>query len=407
MAKNKFATRALNAKDEAILVTMELHLDSMDITIKHFPIGSSANEEIDGIISKWNSGEPITFPEGTIEEKRAFTDESLLPDSIKIDGKSGAIRQLQNEWSYLLLNSKLFEQFNTELDMIKQKAGEVKAFSHELFDEAKEFWEKILEYKKEREISQDKLNFFKEEINGVFDHLKFLKESMLKEKDEFSEKIKEEYTEKIKEIESKLEAGGVHFKSIIDELKSLQVKLRSSDVKRDIKNVLFDNLQSTFEKVKTKRDETLGGANNSRISGLQTVLERIEKTLNMDKKDLEFNLKKLDVVNNKLELQLREAKINVLRDRIGSKEEKIADISMTIEKLSKKAHIIKEVVQEEAIEIVEEVKEKTSELMESLGDKFADLKEKLSEKLAEVDQDQETPTAEEVSTDAKSEAKEG
>ncbi len=163
MAKNKFAIRALNSKDEPILVTMELNISTMDVDIHSFPIATKPDQEIEDFISKWNSGETVEFPKNTTSLKRNFTDESLLPDEIKVDGISGAIRQLQNEWSYLLLNAKLFEQFNTELDIIKQKAGEIKAFSHELFDETKEFWEKILEYKKEREINQEKLNYFKEE----------------------------------------------------------------------------------------------------------------------------------------------------------------------------------------------------------------------------------------------------
>jgi chromosome segregation ATPase len=385
MVKNKFATRALNAKDEPILVTMELHLHSMDVTIKSFGIGTTSEAEIDHLINKWMSGDEVNFPEGMIEEKRAFTDESLLPDTIKVDGKSGAIRQLQNEWSYLLLNTKLFEQFNTELDMIKQKAGEIKGYSHELFDQSKAFWEKILEYKKEREISQEKLNFFKEEINTVFDHLKFLKESMLKEKDELSEKIKEEFDEKLAQIDSKLEEGGVHFKNLMDELKDMQSKLRSEDVKRDIKNILFDNIQSTFERIKVKRDNVLGGANNSRISGLQTVLDRIQKTLDLDKKDLDFNLKKLNVVNNKLELQLREAKIKVLKDRISSKEEKVADINKTLQKLTKKSTTAKETIIEEASEIIENIKQEGEDILSSIGEKLQDLKEQFNEKMAETE----------------------
>lgn len=392
MAKNKFAIKALNQKDEPILVTLELNIANMDIDIKSFPIATKADKEVDDMISKWNAGESIEFPESTKSEKRNFTDEALLPDDIKVDGISGAIRQLQNEWSYLLLNAKLFEQFNTELDIIKQKAGEVKAFSHELFDEAKEFWEKILEYKKEREISQEKLNYFKEEINGVFDHLKHLKESMLKEKDEVSEKIKVEFSEALTVIESKIEEQGVHFKTLLDELREMQTKLRSQDVKRDIKNILFENIQNTYDKVRSKRDQIVGNANDARLDGLKIVLTRLQKTLDLDKKDLDFNLKKMNSVNNKLEQQLREAKINVLKDRIASKEEKLADITKTMSKLSRKASQVKEEIEGEVKELAEEVKVKSKEVVKeakkelkeaanTLGDFF----DKLADKLDDAD----------------------
>lgn len=337
MAKNRFATKALNQKDEPILVALELNVNSMNIEVRYFLTATMKDDEIEDFIKKFSNGEEPSFPDNTTLENRSFTEESLLPDNIKIEGKSGAIRQLQNEWSYLLLNAKLFEQFNAQLEDIKIKAAELKGFSSDLFDEAKEFWEKVLEYKKEREISQEKLTYFKEEINGVFDHLKKLKESLLKEKDAASEKIRAEFTEVLAGIDARLEEQGVRFNTIMDELKALQTKLRGEDIKRDIKNILFDDIQARYDRIKVRREEVLGGVNNSRIDGLTQALERMQKSLSIDLKDLEFNTKKLDHVNNKLELQLREAKINVLKDRIASKEEKIADIQKTLNKLNKKS----------------------------------------------------------------------
>lgn len=337
MAKNRFATKALNQKDEPILVALELNVNSMNIEVRYFLTATMKDDEIEDFIKKFSNGEEPSFPDNTTLENRSFTEESLLPDNIKIEGKSGAIRQLQNEWSYLLLNAKLFEQFNAQLEDIKIKAAELKGFSSDLFDEAKEFWEKVLEYKKEREISQEKLTYFKEEINGVFDHLKKLKESLLKEKDAASEKIRAEFKEVLAGIDARLEEQGVRFNTIMDELKALQTKLRGEDIKRDIKNILFDDIQARYDRIKVRREEVLGGVNNSRIDGLTQALERMQKSLSIDVKDLEFNTKKLDHVNNKLELQLREAKINVLKDRIASKEEKIADIQKTLNKLNKKS----------------------------------------------------------------------
>ena len=337
MAKNRFAIKALNQKVEPILVALELNVHSMNIEVRYFPTSTIKEDEIEDFIKKFGTGEELSFPESTTLENRSFTEESLLPNNIKIEGKSGAIRQLQNEWSYLLLNAKLFEQFNAQLEDIKIKAAELKGFSSELFDEAKEFWEKVLEYKKEREISQEKLAYFKEEINGVFDHLKKLKESLLKEKDAASEKIRMEFSEVLTSIDARLEEQGVRFNTIMEELKALHTRLRGEDIKRDIKNILFDDIQARYDRVKVKREEVLGGANNSRIDGLTQALERTQKSLNMDVRDLDFNTKKLDSVDSKLELQLREAKIKVLKDRIASKEEKVADIQKNLNKLTKKS----------------------------------------------------------------------
>jgi multidrug efflux pump subunit AcrB len=62
----------------------------------------------------------------------------------------------------------------------------------------------------------------------------------------------------------------------------------------------------------------------------------------MDLKDIEFNRKKLSTCNTRLEEQLREAKINVLKDKIESKEAKLADIQATLDKLQQKMTTSKE-----------------------------------------------------------------
>ncbi len=372
MAKNRFATSGLNQKDEAIFVALELNVNSMNIEVKHFTTSGMKDEEIDLILKKFVSGEDVEFPVNTIIENRSFTEESLLPDNIKIEGKSGAIRQLQNEWSYLLLNAKLFEQFNAQLEDIKIKAAELKHFSSDIFEEAKEFWEKVLDYKKEREISQEKLAYFKEEINGVFDHLKKLKESLLREKDASSEKIRQEFSELLTSIDTRIEVQGVHFKSILEELKAMQSKLRTEDIKRDIKNILFDDIQSRYDRIKLRRDTVMGGVNNSRIDGLNLALARMQKTLDMDKKDLDYNSKKLDYVNNKLELQLREAKIKVLKDRIASKEEKLADIQKTLQKLTKRSNSKEKPATPEVIPATQDIV-KPIEVPVIIADELADL----------------------------------
>lgn len=372
MAKNRFATSGLNQKDEAIFVALELNVNSMNIEVKHFTTSGMKDEEIDLILKKFVSGEDVEFPVNTIIENRSFTEESLLPDNIKLEGKSGAIRQLQNEWSYLLLNAKLFEQFNAQLEDIKIKAAELKHFSSDIFEEAKEFWEKVLDYKKEREISQEKLAYFKEEINGVFDHLKKLKESLLREKDASSEKIRQEFSELLTSIDTRLEVQGVHFKSILEELKAMQSKLRTEDIKRDIKNILFDDIQSRYDRIKLRRDTVMGGVNNSRIDGLNLALARMQKTLDMDKKDLDYNTKKLDYVNNKLELQLRDAKIKVLKDRIASKEEKLADIQKTLQKLTKRSNSKEKPATPEVIPATQDIV-KPIEVPVIIADELADL----------------------------------
>ena len=175
-----------------------------------------------------------------------------------------------------------------------------------------------------------------------------------------------------KSIDARLEEQGVHFKSILEELKAMQSKLRGEDIKRDIKNILFDDIQSRYDLIKLRRNEVMGGVNNSRIDGLNLALARMQKTLDMDKKDLDYNTKKLDHVNNKLELQLREAKIKVLKDRIASKEEKLADIQKTLQKLTKRSNSNEKPAPPEVIPATQDIV-KSIEEPKVIDDEVADL----------------------------------
>ncbi|MBK7958149.1 MAG: hypothetical protein IPK03_08500 [Bacteroidetes bacterium] len=112
--------------------------------------------------------------------------------------------------------------------------------------------------------------------------------------------------------------------------------MKDANVRRDVKNALFDEVQKYFEILKSKRSDTHGAVKNKRLEGLKAVIEKIEKSLNNDKRDLEYNLKRMDNSNvSKLEMQLREAKLKMIRDWISSKEEKLKDIQITYAKIEK------------------------------------------------------------------------
>lgn len=342
MAKERFAIWATNEKDERVLVALKLDTNQFKILFYSFGEKEITHEFSEKILHQWVNGEEVAFPESTFSKELDLSDDSLLPENIKVEGKTGAIRQLQNEWSYQLLTAKLWESFNLELDEIKTKAREINDYSQDLFDQCKSYWERALEYRKEKDLNQDRLDFIKEEINNVFDHLKFLRQNAAKERDELAEKLKSEINTALDSISKKLETSNVHFKTLIEELKALQAQLKDANVRRDIKNSLYDEVQKYFELVKEKRDKVLGGGNtatdhkNKRLEGLQGAMDKIQKSLDMDKRDLEYNMKRLEnTAVSKLEMQLREAKLKMIKDRVLSKEEKIKDIQKTYAQVEK------------------------------------------------------------------------
>lgn len=62
-------------------------------------------------------------------------------------------------------------------------------------------------------------------------------------------------------------------------------------------------------------------------------------SLERDKRDLEYMAKKTNSSNIKsLELQLIKVKTNMLNETIASKEEKLKDVKLTLDKLLKQSH---------------------------------------------------------------------
>ena len=61
MAKNRFATKALNQKDEPILVALELNVNNMNIEVRYFPTSTIKEDEIEDFIKKFVGGH-LDFP---------------------------------------------------------------------------------------------------------------------------------------------------------------------------------------------------------------------------------------------------------------------------------------------------------------------------------------------------------
>ncbi|MBC7885797.1 MAG: hypothetical protein H7X99_09995, partial [Saprospiraceae bacterium] len=158
---------------------------------------------------------------------------------------------------------------------------------------------------------------------------------------------------------------------------------------------LWNKIDASFKKLKEKRGGNSGQQNNelarteARYNGLIGAIQKMQRSIDFDQKDLDYEAKRVANSDGQLESQLRQAKINMIAERIKSKQEKIDDMHKTKTELESKIErekrravkVEKQVKIDEAKELVKqkiasEISENAKEL-----DKMSDKLEKAAGEL--------------------------
>jgi len=281
-------------------------------------------------------GEVFEFPKGTQEVTPNLNAESLLPEDIRSD-EAGKIRIKQNEWAYTLLTAKLWESYLHELEELKKKAAELAQYDRQLFDDAKSFWERVLEHRKERDISQERLDKIKDDVNSIFEKLKTFRKTESAEFEAASVKQRDEVIAKLEDLKKRA-TEKANFKALLEELKTLQNDSRKNRYSKADDVQLRKVFDSVFQHINEQRNHFFNDMTASRVKGLNEVIDKMEQSLARDRKDLEYMQKKSESPKiSSLEAQLIKVKTNMLNETMASKEEKLKDIRSTLEKLLKQS----------------------------------------------------------------------
>lgn len=330
--QTRFTARGVDGEGKDVILAFELKEEVYQVDLYITPKAAITIEQAKALEEKWVEGEQFDFPETSVFVNPNLNDDSILPVDIKSE-EAGKIRAKQNEWAYRLLTNKLWESYIQELADLKKKAAELTTYSRNLFDDVKGFWERVLEHKKERDISQSNLEEIKAEVNKIFELLKELRKNESAQFETASSQAKEEVIAQIEHFKSKLVEGAM-FKELFEELKQLQQSVKGKRLSKSDDNVIRKAFDAAFQHLSEARNSFANNKNASRIENLTKIVASMEKSLQRDKSDLEYYTKKMNNPKaNALELQLVKVKLNMLKEAVSSKEEKITDIYKTLTKL--------------------------------------------------------------------------
>jgi chromosome segregation ATPase len=380
--KTKIVLWGRNDKEEKLLLAIELLEQQNQIGIHTFPESVATEEFYNKMMNIWRDGGPVPFPEGHeyIERNLTMAD-SLLPDHLKTE-RTDIINRAKTEWHFVVLSNKLSDSFKDEIEELKERIERLTEFDTGIWEEMKGFWSKVQSQVREKNLFREHANELKHRTNNLFDKMKELKKSMDAELDRVSETHLKAFFEKLDDIEDRI-SKGLGLQPIFNELKKLQAQFRDADFNRKDRNKVWKKLDGAFKKVKEKKYGGKQGDTSSisrikrRYDGLLAAIDKMEISINRDKKEIDFQQNRIDSTDGQLEAQLRQAKLAMIGERIKSKDEKLKEMLRTKVELEQKMKIEQE--REEERKQKEEIKKEKEEVKAQIAAQIQENQSELEE----------------------------
>lgn len=320
--------------DLKALITIELDEANANIIINAFPKEKVSKELQDAIFNEWKNGGHFQFPETTYQWTVDAQQDNILPNNVRVD-RPILITEAQSSWSRKLMSAKLNQLLNEEVALLNQQLEGLKEFEQSLWDKAKTQWDKIADYQKKAEISWEQTTVLKDKINLIFDSLKALKRINHEGDEEKTLQISKAFNKVINELEDKLIYPD-EWNNIFNELKKIQTNLKESPIKWSAKRKLQNKINDIYAALKKYRSTEFINKSKARIKQLNQILSGFKENIERDKENYKMQVEKMQhYTRGKLtEAELQE-RFSHLFDRIKSKEDKIKNISKTINDIEK------------------------------------------------------------------------
>jgi chromosome segregation ATPase len=360
-----------DAEDKKILIGIELIEQENQVKIYTYDELAATQEVHDALMNQWRTKEGVELPAGYQAQDRPLSvTDNLLPDDIKVE-RTDLISRAKAEWHFIVLSSKLYQMYGSELEDFKDKVDDLGEYSETVWNEMKDFWTKVQEQVREKNLFREHASDLRSKTNELFETLKGLKKSFQSEFKKQSGEVAAKYKEELTEIEAKIEKG-LGLKPLFDQLKDVQARFKKEKFTKDDQRKLWNRIDKAFKAAKEKRFGDKGGQTGGalnrlqrRYDGLLGALQKMERSIGKDRKDLEWENKRIERTDGQLEMQIRQAKIVMIDERISSKQEKLDDMIKT------KAELEKKIEQEKKREVIRAEKAKSKEVQKEIKQKIA------------------------------------
>lgn len=341
--KSKLVLWGTTEQNDRVLIAMELNAESNKVHTWLFPEGIASPEFSQQMLNDWRNGATVAFPEGfTHSEKELTLTDSLMPEGLTVE-RPDFVQRAQTEWQFIVLSTKLNQAYKSELAELGDKIEQMSEFSGEVFGALKGFWGKVNNQVKDRNLFREHADELRDTTNVLFEKLKGMRTSVMNEYEENSKKWFDELNSTLDDVEQRIESGLSRFPDLFEKLKNTQKQFRDQKMTRDHSNELWTRIDVLFKALKEKRfgnDATNEGNPTDRMAkrleGLISAVDKMQVSIDRDREELNFQKKRVASSEGQLEAQIRQAKINMILERVKSKEEKLAEMLATKQEVESK-----------------------------------------------------------------------
>jgi hypothetical protein len=334
-----WGTRGTEENTQKVLIALELNPETNKVKSWFFE-GEEASEDFSkALMEHWRKGEAVAFPEGVeAQEAPLSASSALIPEDIVTD-KTELLARTQTEWIFIVLSTKLYKNYQVELEELQEEVDALKSYSKDMWERMKDFWAKVQMQVGEQNLFREHTNNLRTRTNEMFAQLKKMRSQ---EDAKFESEAMGNYNKLItilEPIEKLIEQENAELQKAFDKLKTLQQTFKNSKLTRTLRSKLWDRIDDAFKKVKAKRSPNSSpeGRLTRRIEGLKGAIDKMEKSIGRDKKELSIQNDKINSGDvSQLETQLREVRAKLIRERIDSKSKKLEDMYTTMKDLETK-----------------------------------------------------------------------
>ncbi len=339
--KNKIVVWGTNAAEEKVLIALELKAEDNKVLLYTFPEAAVTDAFYNQMMNDWKNDKPVEFPEHTVIERPLAITDSLLPDDLKSDDRSGVLQRAQTEWHFVVLSTKLHQAYQQELAEFKEKIAALQNFDEGIWEDLRAFWDKVQEQTRERNLFRSHADSLRDNINELFEKLRLLRNQMQQEAKSASQMVYDAFIARLEEIEQRIAAGSAKISTVFEDLKVIQRDYRDAKMTNEHRNRLWDRIDKAFKAAKERRfgpsvnEGSIADRLERRIAGLKEAAQRIQDSIRRDEEDLEFQNRKIATTEGQLEAQIRVAKIKMIEERLNVKREKLKEVLGTLSGLER------------------------------------------------------------------------